>query len=69
MLKEHRCDESERRGSLLKRMGYTRDRLALTWVDGGRALNQDSFPDQLDKFEILKQHLECRGQGLQQMIG
>jgi hypothetical protein len=32
-------------------------------------LIQDSFPDQLDQFEILKRRLERRGQGLQQMMG
>jgi hypothetical protein len=32
--------------------------------------NQDSFPYQLDDFEVWTQRLEIgRGQGLQQMIG
>jgi hypothetical protein len=32
--------------------------------------NQDSFPDQLDGFELRTQRLEfCRAQRLQQMIG
>jgi hypothetical protein len=49
-------------------MGYMRHRPALKW-SRRTGFNQDSFPDQLDQFEMLKQDLECRGQGLQQMTG
>jgi hypothetical protein len=52
----------------VKRIGDTRDRLALTWIDGALASTRTASLTN-STAGILKQRLECRGQGLQQMMG